>query len=108
MSTKAHPDYGNTNSVEEWKMRLFVTDWTPRCVVAYKNLNRICVEHLKDKCTIEVVDLLEHHEVARQEQIVAVPTLMKTSPKPEKVMVGDFSDENRVLKALGFEHGKAK
>ena len=108
MSTKAHPDYGNTNGVEEWKMRLFVTDWTPRCVVAYKNLNRICAEHLKDKCTIEVVDLLEHPEVARQEQIVAIPTLMKTSPKPEKVMIGDFSNEDRVLKALGFEPARPK
>jgi circadian clock protein KaiB len=103
MSTTAHPDYGDTESIKEWDLRLFVTDWTPRCVVAFKNLNRICNEHLKDRCKIEVVDLLEHPELARQEQIVAIPTLFKTSPKPRKVMVGDFSDEGRVLRALGFE-----
>ncbi len=101
--TKAHPDYGNTDSIKEWTLRLFVTDWTPRCVVAFKNLNRICTEHLKDRYQIEVVDLLEKPELARQEQIVAIPTLMKTSPKPQKIMAGDFSNEERVLKALGVE-----
>jgi len=108
MSTKAHPNYGDTNGIKEWNLRFFVTDWTPRCVVAYKNLNRICEEHLKDKCKIEVIDLLEKPEMARQEQIVAIPTLMKTSPKPEKIMVGDFSNEDRVLKALGFESPRSK
>jgi len=108
MSTKAHLDYGNTNGVKEWNLRLFVTDWTPRCVVAFKNLNRICEERLKDRCTIEVVDLLEKPEMARQEQIVAVPTLVKTSPMPQKIMIGDFSNEDRVLKALGFEPPRVK
>jgi circadian clock protein KaiB len=103
MSTKAHPDYGGTNGVKEWNLRLFVTYWSPRCVAAYKALNRICAERLKDRCTIEVVDLLENPEMARQEQILAIPTQMKKSPKPEKVMIGDFSNEERVLKALGFE-----
>jgi circadian clock protein KaiB len=103
MSTKAHPDYGDTDSIKEYRLRLFVTDWTPRCVVAYKNLNRICSERLKDKCSIEVVDLLEKPEMARKEQIVAVPTLIKNSPEPHKLMIGDFTDENRVLKALGLE-----
>ncbi|MBI2830626.1 MAG: circadian clock protein KaiB [Chloroflexi bacterium] len=108
MSTKAHPDYADTDSVPEWELRLFVTDWTPRCVVAYKNLNRICDEHLKDKCKIELVDLLETPEVARQEQIVAIPTLMKMSPLPQKLMVGDFTDEAKVLKALGIEPPRLK
>lgn len=108
MSTKAHPDYDNTDGVNEWKMRLFVTDWTPRCVVAYKNLNRICAEHLKNKCTIELVDLLETPEAARQEQRVAIPTLMKTWPLPQKLMVGDFTDEAKVLKTLGIEPPRLK
>ena len=101
--TKAHPDYADTNGIKEWNLRLFVTDWTPRCVLAYKNLNRICAERLKDRCRIEVIDLLEHPEIARREQIVAIPTLVKTSPKPERVMVGDFTNEERVLKGLGIE-----
>ncbi len=108
MSTKAHPDYGDTDSVKSWNLRLFVTDWTPRCVVAYKNLRRICSERLKDKCTIEVVDLLEDPAVAKQQQIVAVPTLVKTSPLPQKLMIGDFTDEERLLKTLGIEPAKSK
>ena len=103
MSTKAHPEYGNTNGVEEWRLRLFVTDWTPRCVVAYKNLNRICAERLGDKCKIEVVDLLEHPEQAKAQQIVAVPTLVRDSPGPERKMIGDFSQEEKLLKNLGLE-----
>jgi circadian clock protein KaiB len=100
--TEAHPDYGNTNGIKEWNLRLFVTDWTPRCVLAYKNLKRICEEHLKDKCTIEVVDLLVHPEEAKAQQIVAVPTLFRTSPDPRRIMIGDFSDEGKVLKNLGI------
>ncbi len=107
MSTGAHPRYADTNGVELWNLRLYVTDWTPRCVVAYKNLNRICSEHLKDRCEIEVVDLLEHPELARLDQIVAVPTLVRTSPDPKKIMIGDFSEEDKVLKNLGIERAKA-
>jgi circadian clock protein KaiB len=70
--------------------------------VAYKNINRICSEHLKDKCEIEVVNLLEHPEQARTQQIVAVPTLVRTSPDPKRIMIGDFSDEGRVLKNPGL------
>jgi circadian clock protein KaiB len=102
MSTKAHPEYGNTEGVKEWNLRLYVTDWTPRCVVAYKNLNAICEEHLKDKCNIEVIDLLEHPEVAKQAQIVAVPTMVKTTPLPQRAMVGDLSQTEKVLKNLGL------
>jgi circadian clock protein KaiB len=82
-----------------------VTAWTPRSIVAYRNLRKICAEHLEDKCTIEVVDLLKHPECARQEQIVAVPTLVKLSPKPRRVLIGDFSNVERVLKGLDVELG---
>lgn len=74
-----------------------------RCVLAYRNLKKICEEHIEDKCDIEVVDLLEKPEIARKEQIVAIPTLMKTSPKPERVLIGDFSNVEHVLKALDVE-----
>ncbi len=103
MSTTAHPVYDDTAGVDEWRLRLFVTDWNPRCVLAYKNLNRICTERLGDRCKIEVVDLLEHPEVAKREQIVAIPTLFRDSPGPERKMVGDFSHESVLLKNLGLE-----
>jgi circadian clock protein KaiB len=97
------PEYANGVTPEEWKLRLFVTDWTPRCTVAYKNLKQICSDYVKNKCDIEVVDLLEHPEVAKQEQIVTVPTLFKMSPKPARVLIGDFSNVDRVLKGLDVE-----
>jgi len=64
---------------------------------------KICQEYIDGKCDIEVVDLLKNPEVARQEQIVAIPTLLKMSPKPERVLVGDFSKVEQVLKSLDVE-----
>ncbi len=96
-------EYGRTEPAGEWKLRLFVTNWTPRCVVAYRNLKKICQEHIEGKCEIEVVDLLENPDVARKEQIVAVPTLLKMTPKPQRVLVGDFSKTEQVLKGLDVE-----
>ncbi len=106
MSKVTGPLYGDTKPAEEWKLRLFVTNWTPRCVVAYRNLKKICEENIEDKCRIEVVDLLQHPEIARQEQIVAVPTLQKLSPKPSRVIYGDFSKTEAVLKGLDVERWK--
>ncbi len=103
MSTRAHPDYGAAPVPEEWTLRLYVTDWTPRCVAAYRNLKRICQEHVKDRCNIEVVDLLEDPAVAKRDQIVAVPTLRKVSPKPERVLIGDFTRLDEVLKGLDIK-----
>ena len=105
---KKADEYGDAHAVSKWKLRLYVTDWNPRCVVAYKNLKRIAAKHLEGKCEIEVVDLQENPEVARQEQIVAIPTLVKIAPKPERVLVGDFSQEERVLKSLDIETVAAK
>ena len=103
MSKVAGPPYGDTKPAEEWKLQLFVTNWTPRCVVAYRNLKKICEEHIEDKCDIEVVDILEHPEIARQEQIVAIPTLKKLSPYPNRVIYGDFNKAETVLKGLDVE-----
>jgi circadian clock protein KaiB len=103
MTKVTGPAYGDTEPAEQWKLRLFVTNWTPRCIVAYRNLKKLCQEHIDEKCTIEVVDLLEHPEIARQEQIVAVPTLVKLAPKPERILVGDFSQTEKTLKGLDVE-----
>jgi len=103
MEKEAVREYGNSEPAREWKLRLYVTNQTPRCVVAYRNLRKICKEHIQEKCDIEVIDILENPEIARQEQIVAVPTLMKLSPKPERLLVGDFSKVERVIKGLDLE-----
>ena len=103
MNKKRTPDYGSADSNKEYKLCLCVTGWTPRCVLANKNLNRICAEHLENNCDIEVIDLLENPEIARREQIVAVPKLVKMQPKPQRVLVSDFSQTDKVLNGLGFE-----
>jgi circadian clock protein KaiB len=103
MSTGAHPDYAAAPEPEEWKMRLYVTDWTPRCVAAFRNITKICEDRVNNRCNIEVVDLQEKPELARRDQIIAVPTLVKMDPEPKKVLVGDFSNVEKVLRALGVE-----
>ena len=92
---------------KRWKLRLFVTDEAPRCVAAYHNLKNICKEHLSSRCEIEVVDILEDPEIARREQIIAVPTLMKILPEPKRLLVGDFTLVENVLKGLDVTPRKA-
>jgi circadian clock protein KaiB len=77
---------------ETWQLRLYVTDRTPRCVRALANLQRACAHLLPGRHHIEVVDLLENPRRAVQDQIVAVPTLVKTHPPPVRTIVGDLAN----------------
>ncbi len=101
MSTGPHPNCSAAPEPNRWWLRLYVIDRSPRCVVAYRNITRICREHVNGKCKIEVVDLLEEPEMARKDQIIAVPTLVKLTPEPHKLIVGDFSKTELVLRGLG-------
>ena len=98
--------YAKAPQASEWLLKLYVTDWTPRCIQAYKNLERICDERMEGKCEIEVVDILAEPEVAREEQIVAVPTLVKMKPGTRRVLVGDLSNEKKVLAGLDFPYAR--
>src|SRR4029078_11402570 len=82
---------------EVWELRLYVAGETPRSVAALTNLRRICEEHLAGKYTIEVIDLLERPQLARGEQIVAIPTLERRLPEPVRKIIGDLSNTERVL-----------
>ncbi len=86
-----------------WELKLYVLDEQPRSQAAVINLNRLCAEHLKGQCHIEVIDLLKTPEAAKRDQVVAIPSLRKIAPKPEKLLVGDFSKAQVVLKGLGIE-----
>ncbi len=103
MGGKSVKRYDETMLVKEWQLRLFVTDWTPHCLTAYNTLKKVCDKHLENRCNIEIIDLLKHPELARQNQIVAIPTLIKLTPRPNRVMVGDLSNEARLLKSLDIE-----
>jgi circadian clock protein KaiB len=83
-----------------WELRLYVAGRTPKSVTAFANLKRICEEHLHGQYRIEVIDLLEHPQLAAGDQIFAIPTLVRQLPAPLKKIIGDLSNEERVLVGL--------
>lgn len=83
-----------------YDLRLYVAGSTARSVAALANLQRICDEHLDGRYRIEVVDLLERPQLARGDQIVALPTLVRRLPVPIRKLVGDFSNVERTLVGL--------
>ena len=87
-------------SPEAWNLRLYVAGMTPRAVAAFDNLKKICEEHLAGRYDIEVIDLLENPKLAVGDQIVAVPTMVRKLPPPMKKIIGDLSNEERVLVGL--------
>ena len=84
----------------EWELRLYVAGQTPRSIIALDNLKRFCAEHLKENCRIEVVDLLENPQLAKEDEIFAVPTLVRKLPEPMRMIIGDLSDTEKVLVGL--------
>lgn len=85
---------------KSWNLRLYVAGQTDKSIRAIKNLNRICAEHLEGRYSIEVIDLLERPQLAVGDQILAVPTLVRRLPEPIKKIIGDLSNEERVLVGL--------
>jgi circadian clock protein KaiB len=89
-----------TKGAVEWELRLYIAGHTARSAAALENLQRICEEHLKGKYRIEVIDLLKNPQLARGDQILAVPTLVRKVPEPMKKIIGNLSNEERVLVGL--------
>ena len=83
-----------------WELRLYVAGQTPNSLAAFANLKKICEEHLAGNYRIEVIDLLENPTLARGDQILAVPTLVRKLPEPVKKIIGDLSNTERVLVGL--------
>jgi circadian clock protein KaiB len=84
----------------QYNLRLYVAGHTPKSITALANLKKICEEHLVGRYTIEVIDLLEHPQLAAGDQILAVPTLVRRLPEPLKRIIGNLSDMERVLVGL--------
>ena len=84
----------------KYLLRLFVSRSTLKSKVAVENIQRVCEEHLKGRYDLEVIDIHDQAGVARHEQIVAVPTLIKRLPLPLQRLVGDMSDRDKVLLGL--------
>jgi len=83
-----------------WNLRLYVAGQTPRSLAAFANLKRLCETHLQGRYSIEVVDLLEHPQLAEGDQIIAIPTLVRKLPPPIKQIIGDLSNEEQTLVGL--------
>ena len=83
-----------------YNLRLYVAGQTPKSITALANLKIICEEHLAGRYQIEVIDLLEHPQLAAGDQIIAVPTLVRRLPEPLKRIIGNLSDMERVLVGL--------
>ena len=88
---------------EQWRLRLYVAGQTPKCLAAFANLRKLCEEHLKGQYDIEVVDLLETPALAKGDQILAIPTLVRKLPEPVRKIIGDLSNTERVLVGLDIK-----
>lgn len=91
----------------KWILRLYVAGKTPKSVAAFTNLKRICETHLKGQYRIELIDLLLNPKLARGDQIIAVPSLVRSLPAPMKKIIGDLADEERVLVGLDLKPAEA-
>ncbi len=90
----------STEDEEFWDLRLYVAGQTPKSVTALANLKKFCEEHLAGKYRIEVIDLVQNPKLARTDQILAIPTLVRRLPAPMRKIIGDLSDQEKVL--VGF------
>ena len=88
---------------QSFKLRLYVSGQTPKSIRAFANLKVLCDQHLQGRYQIEVIDLLEHPEMARGDQIVALPTLVIKLPQAVRNIIGDLSNTDRVLVGLALQ-----
>ena len=90
-----------------WELRLYVAGQTAKSVAAFENLTRLCEAHLPGKYHIEVVDLLVHPQLAKGDQIVAIPTLVRKLPQPIRKVIGDLSSTERTLVGLQLRSARS-
>ena len=83
-----------------WQLRLYVSDHTPKSLIALSNLKKICESQLKGRYRITVIDLLKQPQLAKGDQILAIPTVVRKLPKPVRTILGNLSDTERVLVGL--------
>jgi circadian clock protein KaiB len=87
-------------AVEKWELRLYTAGQTPKSLAAFRNLQKVCEQHLPGQYEIEVIDLLANPRLAKDHQIVAIPTLVRKLPNPIRKIIGDLSDVERTLVGL--------
>jgi circadian clock protein KaiB len=90
---------------DHYQLRLYVAGQSPKSLKAFDNLVRLCEEHLPCRYDIEIIDLLEHPQLAEGDEIIAIPTLVRRLPEPMRKIIGDLSDADRVLVGLQLRPG---
>lgn len=100
MATKAQAARTAAPDTEFFELRLYVAGQTPKSLTALANLKKICEEYLKGKYRLEIIDLLQHPQLAQGDQILAIPTLVRKLPPPLKKIIGDLSNTERVIVGL--------
>ncbi|HVG11694.1 MAG TPA: circadian clock KaiB family protein [Flavisolibacter sp.] len=94
---------GQETGMAEYQLRLFITGATPNSVRAITNIKQICEEHLAGRYSLDIIDVYQQQDgLAEVQQLVALPLLLKKLPLPERRLIGDLSDKDKVLKALGI------
>ncbi|HEY0060349.1 MAG TPA: circadian clock KaiB family protein [Flavisolibacter sp.] len=104
MTQKKGPSHGEKQKPDdhEYILSLYITGATPNSVRAITNIKQLCEEHLKGRYSLQIIDVYQHGAVAEQEQLIALPLLIKRFPLPERRMIGDLSNTEKVLKGLGL------
>jgi len=87
----------------EWQLRLYIAGQTPKSVMAFDNIKKYAEEHLQGKYSIEIIDLMLNPQLAEGDQILAVPTLVRKFPEPIRKIIGDLSNEEKVLVGLNIK-----
>jgi circadian clock protein KaiB len=90
---------------QKYVLRLYVTGLTPRSTRAIGTVRSVCDEHLAGQYDLEIIDVYQQPDRSTEDQIVAIPTLVKCSPQPQRLIIGDMSDRNRLLLGLGLPLG---
>ncbi|OGQ83615.1 MAG: circadian clock protein KaiB [Deltaproteobacteria bacterium RIFCSPLOWO2_12_FULL_60_19] len=98
--TRARPRKTDPRKPAVWNLRLYVAGQTPKSLRAFANLKALCEERMKGRYRIEVIDLMKNPQLARGDQIVAIPTLVRRIPLPLRTIIGDLSDSVRLLVGL--------
>jgi len=98
-----HPDYDELDEQQSYTLRLFVTGASPNSSRAISNLKQICETYLKGNYELEIIDVYQQPMIAEREQIIALPMLLKVSPSPQRRLMGDLSDTEKVLIGLGLK-----
>ena len=88
---------------KSWNLRLYIAGQTPKSITALTNLKKICEQHLANQYSIEIIDLVRNPQLARNDQIFAIPTLVRNLPTPIKKIIGDLSNTEKVLLGLDVE-----